>query len=106
MPIFYITLLQPHSQTINDSPIRLYGVIPVMVEDPATHIAPVINMPDEMRSKQEVEIKVTEQNRKEMTYTLAIVDEGLLDITGFRTPDPWKWFFVRQALGVKNMGFV
>ncbi len=98
----YVTLLQPHSQTVNDAPIRLYGVVPIMVEDPGTHITPVINMPEEIRSKQEVEIKISEQNRKEMTYTLAIVDEGLLDITGFRTPDPWKWFFVRQALGVRT----
>ena len=59
-------------------------------------------MPDQIRSQQEVEIKVTEQNRQEMTYTLAVVDEGLLDLTGFRTPDPWKWFFVKHALGVKT----
>ncbi len=98
----YITLLQPHSQTVNDNPIRLYGVLPVMVEDPSTHLTPVITMPSEIRSQQEVEIKVNEQNNCKMTYTLAIVDEGLLDLTAFRTPDPWKWFYVRQALGVKS----
>ncbi len=98
----YVTLLQPHSQTVNDAPIRLYGVIPVMVEDPASRLTPVITVPDKIRSQQEVEIKVSEQNKREMTYTLAVVDEGLLDLTGFRTPDPWKWFYVRQALGVKT----
>lgn len=98
----YVTMLQPHSQTVNDAPIRLYGVIPVMVENPATKLAPVITMPDKIRSQQEVEIQVTEKNRQEMTYTLAVVDEGLLDLTGFKTPDPWKWFYVRQALGVKT----
>ncbi|MDZ7636093.1 MAG: hypothetical protein U5L72_17310 [Bacteroidales bacterium] len=59
-------------------------------------------MPDQIRSRQEVEIKIEEQNRQEMTYTLAVVDEGLLDLTGFRTPDPWKWYFVKHALGVKT----
>lgn len=98
----YVTLLQPHSQTVNDAPIRLYGVMPVMVEDPSTRLTPVITMPDKIRSQQEVEIKVTEQNRQGMTYTLAVVDEGLLDLTGFRTPDPWKWFYVRHALGVRT----
>ncbi len=98
----YVTMLQPHSQTVNDAPIRLYGVIPVMVEDPATKLEPVITMPDKIRSQQEVEIRVEEKNRQEMTYTLAVVDEGLLDLTGFRTPDPWKWFFVKHALGVKT----
>jgi len=98
----YVTLLQPHSQTVNDAPIRLYGVIPVMVENPDSRLTPVITMPDRIRSQQEVVIKVTEENKREMTYTLAVVDEGLLDLTGFRTPDPWKWFYVRQALGVKT----
>ncbi len=30
----YVTVIQPHAQTINDMPVRLYGVVPVMVEDP------------------------------------------------------------------------
>ena len=37
-----------------------------------------------------------------MTYTLAIVDEGLLDLTRFATPDPWERFYRREALGVKT----
>ncbi|MDZ7636181.1 MAG: hypothetical protein U5L72_17770 [Bacteroidales bacterium] len=80
-------MLQPHSQTVNDAPIRLYGVIPVMVEDPSSRLTPVITMPDQIRSRQEVEIKIEEQNRQEVTYALAVVDEGLLDLTDYRTPD-------------------
>jgi uncharacterized protein YfaS (alpha-2-macroglobulin family) len=37
-----------------------------------------------------------------MTYTLAVVDEGLLDLTRFKTPDPWSNFYSREALGVKT----
>ena len=37
-----------------------------------------------------------------MAYTLAIVDEGLLDLTRFRTPDPWQAFNAREALGVNT----
>ena len=37
-----------------------------------------------------------------MTYTLAIVDEGLLDLTRFKTPDPWDHFYAREALGVRT----
>ena len=59
-------------------------------------------MPDEVRSQKHIEIKVSEANRKPMTYTLAVVDEGLLDITGFKTPDPWNYFYAREALGVKT----
>lgn len=97
-----VTLLQPHSQTANDLPIRLYGVIPIQVEDPATHLNPVITMPDVLEPGSEVSIKVSEQSNRKMTYTLAMVDEGLLDLTHFKTPDAWSRFYAREALGVKT----
>jgi hypothetical protein len=71
-----------------------------MVEDPSTRLLPVIEMNDELRSQKPFLVKVSETNKKPMSYTLAIVDEGLLDITGFRSPDPWNYFFAREALGV------
>jgi alpha-2-macroglobulin len=97
-----ITLLQPHSQTVNDLPIRLYGVVPVQIEDPETKLEPVIDMPDVLEPGKEVVIKVSEKSKRKMTYSLAMVDEGLLDLTRFKTPDPWKRFYAREALGVKT----
>ncbi|HBE41205.1 MAG TPA: hypothetical protein DDW27_08385 [Bacteroidales bacterium] len=98
----YVTVIQPHSQTINDMPIRLYGIVNISVEDPGTRLDPRISMPDEIRSQRSFEIKVSEAGNKPMTYTLAVVDEGLLDITGYKTPDPWNYFYSREALGVKT----
>jgi uncharacterized protein YfaS (alpha-2-macroglobulin family) len=98
----HITSLQPHAQTVNDLPIRLYGVIPLQVEDPETHLEPVLEMPDVLEPGQEVVIKVSEKSKRKMTYTIAMVDEGLLDLTRFKTPDPWKRFYAREALGVKT----
>jgi len=98
----YVTLIQPHEQTVNDMPVRLYGVTPVLVEDAGTRLNPQIALPDEVRSQETFEVNVSEGGKKAMTYTLAIVDEGLLDITGFRTPDPWNYFYAREALGVKT----
>lgn len=97
-----VTLVQPHNQTANDLPIRLYGVIPIRVEDPNTHLSPVINMADELAPEKPVTINVKEQNGKAMTYTIAVVDEGLLDLTRFKTPDAWEEFYAREALGVKT----
>ncbi len=98
----HVSLIQPHAQTINDSPIRMYGVIPIGVEDPQTHLEPVISMPDVLEPGKEVVIKVSEKSKRKMTYTLALVDEGLLDLTRFKTPDPWNRFYSREALGVKT----
>lgn len=96
------TLLQPHAQTRNDLPIRLYGVVPINVTDPATKLNPEIELSDVLEPESEVTVSVSEQNGNPMTYTIAVVDEGLLDITRFRTPNPWNTFFARQALGVKT----
>jgi uncharacterized protein YfaS (alpha-2-macroglobulin family) len=98
----HVSLLQPHAQTANNLPIRMYGVMPVQVEDPRTHLVPEIDMPDVLEPGTEVTIKVSEKSDRRMTYTLAVVDEGLLDLTRFRTPELWQRFYAREALGVKT----
>ncbi len=97
-----ISLLQPHAITANDLPIRLYGVIPIMVEDPNTKLEPELRMPSVLRPEQEFEVFVSEKNKKPMTYTIAMVEEGLLDLTRFKTPNAWGEFYKREALGVKT----
>ena len=97
-----VSLIQPHAQTKNDLPIRMFGVIPIMVEDPATHISPVLNMDDILKPETTAKIRVSEKDGREMTYTIAIVDEGLLDLTRFKTPEPWYHFYAKEALGVKT----
>ena len=96
-----ITLLQPHAKTVNENPIRLYGVIPLFVNNPETVLEPLISAPDKIEPEQEFEVKVNESKGRPMTYTIAIVDEGLLDITNYNTPDIHKAFNVRKALLVK-----
>jgi uncharacterized protein YfaS (alpha-2-macroglobulin family) len=98
----HVTLIQPHAQTKNDLPIRLYGVIPLQVEDPTTHLYPELKCAPVWRPEEKASVTVSEKNGKDMTYTLAIVDEGLLDLTRFQTPDPWNTFYAREALGVKT----
>lgn len=97
-----VMMLQQHSQTINDLPIRMYGVLPINIEDKKTILKPQIEMPADIEAESEVKITISEQDNKEMTYTLAIVEDGILDITKFKTPNPWSAFFSREALGVKT----
>lgn len=98
----HVSLIQPHAQTKNDLPIRLYGVLPIKVDDPQTHLRPVLKMPEILAPETKVNLMVSEENGKEMTYTIAMVDEGLLDLTRFSTPDPWSYFYAREALGIKT----
>lgn len=98
----HVSLIQPHASTANDLPIRMYGILPVSVENPETHLKPVIRTANEWEPESTVSITVSEQQHRGMTYTLAIVDEGLLDLTRFNTPDPWKTFYAKEALGIKT----
>jgi len=98
----HLTMVQPHGQTSNDLPIRLYGVKSIKVVDAETQLKPQISMPKELRPEQIYEVEVSEKTGKAMAYTLAMVDEGLLDITNYKTPKPWEAFFAREALGIKT----
>ena len=103
-PNFYVhlTLVQPYGSVSNDLPLRLYGVQRVLVENPQSHLEPQISMPAVLHPEEEFSVTVSEKNGNPMTYTLAIVDEGLLDITAFKTPDPWKAMNKEEALGVRT----
>jgi uncharacterized protein YfaS (alpha-2-macroglobulin family) len=98
----HATLVQPFGQQKNDAPIRLYGIMPLMVEDPQSRLAPVISMSDELKPETKTTVKVSEKAGRAMTYTLALVDEGLLDLTRFKTPDLWPHFYAKSALGVRS----
>jgi uncharacterized protein YfaS (alpha-2-macroglobulin family)/uncharacterized protein YxeA len=97
-----VTLMQPHAQTVNDLPIRMYGSIPILVEDPNTILIPTIQMANKLKPEVESSITIGEKNKKEMTYTVAIVDEGLLDLTRYKTPDAHAAFYAKEGLGVKT----
>lgn len=103
-PNFYLhaTLLQPHNRPSNDLPLRLYGIERADVVDRSTVLHPEIELPDEVLPQQPFTVGIRERDGKPMSYTLALVDEGLLDITSFRTPQPWQAMYQREALGVST----
>ncbi|MCL1813085.1 MAG: MG2 domain-containing protein, partial [Treponema sp.] len=84
----HVSLVQPHLQTQNDLPLRLYGIVPVMIEDPKTLLTPVITAGDNWEPETEVSFTVSESSGRPMAYTVAVVDEGLLGLTRFSLPNP------------------
>jgi len=98
----HISLLQPHSSTVNDLPIRMYGIMPIMVDDPETHLQPTIGTNKSWKPETTEKITVSEATGKAIVYTVAVVDDGLLDLTRFKTPNPWSKFYSKEALGVET----
>jgi uncharacterized protein YfaS (alpha-2-macroglobulin family) len=98
----HVTMLQPHLQTRNDLPLRLYGIIPIMVEDPRTRISPRITVPDTWQPESRVSFEVNEAEGRPMVYTVAVVDEGLLGLTRYSLPNPRSTFYAREASFLKS----
>ena len=98
----HVTLVQPHLQTQNDLPLRLYGIIPIMVDDPATRLSPQIGAPETWRPESQVSFTVSEAAGRPMVYTIAVVDEGLLGLTRYGLPNPRNTFYAREASFLKS----
>lgn len=95
-----ISYVQGRSSKKNDLPLRMYGVVPVKIEDPNQKLNPIIKMNESLRTDEEFTIEISEQNGKEMAYQLFIVDEGLLNLTRFKTPNPYVDIMSKEALSI------
>ena len=93
----HVSFMQPHLQTANDLPIRLYGITGVEVYAPDSRLEPIIETPESLQPLTTATVAIKEARGRPMTFTLAVVDEGLLRITGFKVPNPWIKFFAREA---------
>ena len=85
---FHAMVIQSHGDSGNDRPIRMYGIEPVKVSDPSSLLEPTLSLPEEIEPNSTLSIEVEEAKGMGMEYTLAVVDEGLLGLTRFQTPDP------------------
>ncbi|MFT6809678.1 MAG: hypothetical protein ACJA01_002916 [Saprospiraceae bacterium] len=98
----HVTLVQPIKALKNDLPIRMYGVIPIHVIDQQSILTPIIETAASYIPEEKFSLEIKEKGGKPMSYTIAIVDEGLLDLTSYNTPDPHATFYAKQSLGVKT----
>jgi uncharacterized protein YfaS (alpha-2-macroglobulin family) len=104
LPNVYVTVsvIQPHNQTVNDRPIRMFGIIPILVEDSNTKLNYIISSSENLVPNEDFTIDINTENQKKSQISVAIVDEGLLSLTQFRTPQPWKEFYKKIGLFVES----
>ncbi len=75
------------------------GFHPIIVEKPSSRIPVTINVAEKSRSntKQTITVRTGEPN---VHLTIAVVDEGILQLKNFKTPDPHGFFYAKRALEV------
>ncbi len=98
----HITLLRPYDKVAVGQPLRSYGLLHLEVADKTLALKPAIKAPAEGKPGQELQVHVSEAQGRPMTYVLAMVDEGLLYLTNFRTPDPATVLNGRQPLAIAS----
>lgn len=98
----HVVVIQGLEDRKNDLPVRQYGVLNISIEDAAKKLQPEIAMKDVLQPARSYEVTVSEKEGREMYYTLAVVDDGLLDLTRFKTPELFDHFYAKRALLTKN----
>ncbi|HEX5651995.1 MAG TPA: MG2 domain-containing protein, partial [Chitinophagaceae bacterium] len=99
LPNVYITatLIKPHE--ISDIPLTVaHGFQNVKVEDKERKIPVEIIAKKTVRSR--TRQKVTVKAQAGSYITLAAVDNGVLQVSDFKTPDPYEHFYQKKALQV------
>ncbi|WP_460675741.1 alpha-2-macroglobulin family protein [Hymenobacter coalescens] len=74
------------------------GFVPLTVEKPGTHLPVAIKAPAQSRSQTWQTVEV--QTKPGAAVTLAVVDEGILQLKNYQTPDPFGYFYQKRALEV------
>jgi uncharacterized protein YfaS (alpha-2-macroglobulin family) len=101
LPNVYVTATLIRPLDSSDMPLTVaHGFLPVLVEDSNRNLAVAISVAEKSRSKIKQTIKV--KTAPNAQVTLAIVDEGILQIKNTKTPDIHGFFYQKRALEVTS----
>jgi alpha-2-macroglobulin len=81
---------------------RAVGLIWLPMDSAPQRLEVAVNAPEQVRPRQMLQVPVSVKGAEagsEIRLTLAAVDEGVLQLTNFVSPDPITWFFAKQQLG-------
>ena len=95
-----VSVFRP-GETRNGQPARALGLAWVGIDPAPRTLGVAIDTPQLVRPRQRVEVPVRVTNAAGPVFlTLAAVDEGILRLTNFASPDPAAHFLGRRRLGV------
>lgn len=95
------TVLRPMDVAAGRNPARALGLAHASVDTPGQRLQVHIDSPDLARPRGVQTVRVTVDSPDEAWVTLAAVDEGILNLTGFQAPDPQGYYFGQRRLGVE-----
>lgn len=96
-----VSVVQPRDPVASPKPRRALGLVYVPLDPKDRKLTVELNTPAKIDSKALVEVPITIKGAGfggRARVTLAAVDEGILQLTKFQSPDPVKWYFGKRAL--------
>ena len=99
LPNAYITATLFRPMDGSSLPLTVaHGFKSMTVENTRNHIPVEVKLADKTRSKTKKTISI--KTAPNAFVTVAAVDEGILQVKNFRTPDPYDYFYQKVALSV------
>ncbi len=95
-----VTVYRP-GEARDGVPARALGLVWLQLDPAPRQMAVSIDAPAQIRPNRRLEVPIRVTNAgPQAQVTLAAVDEGILRLTRFASPDPLAYFMGRRALGV------
>ncbi|WP_171237930.1 alpha-2-macroglobulin family protein [Ruegeria sp. HKCCA5763] len=97
------TVIRPMNVAAGQNPARAMGVAHATIDPADRKLEVVIDVPEVTSPRQTQKARVRVENASEndpVWLTLAAVDVGILNLTGFESPDPQEYYFGQRRLGV------
>lgn len=94
------TVIRSTDSLEEHAPVRAFGVIPLKIDAEPNRFAIDLDAPAEIRPNSDVTIKFRVRGKQSAFshVTIAAVDEGILQLTGFRAPNPHGYFYRQRGL--------
>ena len=94
------TVIRSTDSLKEHAPARAFGVVPLKVDAKPNLLSIDLDVPEEIRPNSDVTIKFRVRGRQSAySYvTIAAIDEGILQLTDFRTPNPHSYFYRQRGL--------
>jgi alpha-2-macroglobulin len=104
IPNVYVTatLFKKHTFE-NTTPFLVgHGFASLKVERKSLKLPVVIEAPQKVKPNTKVEVLVKTSSGGDVYVTLAAVDEGILQIKNYLSPDPYGFMYAKRALGIQS----
>ncbi|MCB1506457.1 MAG: alpha-2-macroglobulin family protein [Hyphomicrobiaceae bacterium] len=106
----YVTALmyRPIDEALKRMPGRALGLAWLGLDPAARTLSIALDTPEKVKGGEQLTVPITLTGLKageEARVTVAAVDVGVLNVTGFKTPAPQNWFYAQRKLGTEIRDF-